>query len=144
VGHPSDVLVGLNSGASATTALAFDRQGRELACASVKSCPRFGDGDGAVEHDMAETWQTTLRALRLLADEVPDLARRAVALAVTGQADGTWLIDEDGDPVAPAMFWLDERSSPVVEAWRRQGIEAEVNEITGGALDAGRQSAQLA
>lgn len=142
--HPSDVLVALNSGAFAITASAFDREGRELAFASVKSCPRFGDGDGAVEHDMAETWQIALRALRLLADEVPDLARRAVALAITGQADGTWLIDEDGDPVAPAMFWLDERSSPVVEGWRRQGIAAAVHEITGGTLEAGRQSAQLA
>jgi erythritol kinase (D-erythritol 1-phosphate-forming) len=106
--------------------------------------PALCDGDGAVEHDMAEAWQIALRALRLLADEVPDLARRGVALAITGQADGTWLIDEDGDPVAPAMFWLDERASPVVEAWRRQGIEAAVHEITGGALEAGRQSAQLA
>jgi erythritol kinase (D-erythritol 1-phosphate-forming) len=142
--HPSDVLVALNGGAFATTATAFDRGGRELACASVRKCPRFGEGDGAVEHDPAETWHTALRALRLLADEVPDLARRAVALAITGQADGTWLVDEDGDPVAPAMLWLDERPGPVVEAWRREGTARAVHEITGGTLEPGRQSAQLA
>lgn len=142
--HPSDVLVALNSGAFATTATAFTREGREIAGTSAGSCPRFGADDGAVEQDPTETWQAALRALRLLGDEVPDLARRAVALAITGQADGTWLIDEDGDPVAPAMLWLDERPRPVVEAWRLGGVLCAVHEITGGALEPGRQSAQLA
>ncbi|MEZ5904393.1 MAG: hypothetical protein R3C69_04535 [Geminicoccaceae bacterium] len=38
-----------------------------------------------------------------------DLPRRTAALAVTGQGDGTWLIDGEGEPVAPGWLWLDGR-----------------------------------
>ena len=43
--------------------------------------------------------------------KVPDLAKRTAALAITGQGDGTWLIDADGEPVAPAWLWLDGRAA---------------------------------
>ena len=44
---------------------------------------------------------------------------RAAALAVTGQGDGTWLVDAAGEPVAPAWLWLDARAAAIVEELRR-------------------------
>ena len=35
----------------------------------------------------------------------------SVAISVTGQGDGMWLIDQAGEPVAPAWLWLDARSA---------------------------------
>ena len=63
---------------------------------------------------MARTWDDTAAVLRDLALHVPDLARRTAALAITGQGDGTWLIDGDGEPVAPAWLWLDSRAAGIV------------------------------
>ena len=58
--------------------------------------------------------------LRLLGDKVEDLASRTAAIAVTGQGDGTWLIDRDGEPVAPAWLWLDSRAAAIVEELDRR------------------------
>ena len=47
---------------------------------------------------------------------------RTAALAITGQGDGTWLIDADGEPVCPAWLWLDARSAPIIESLARRRI----------------------
>ena len=39
------------------------------------------------------------------------LGERALALAVTGQGDGTWLIDANGEPVHDGWLWLDARAA---------------------------------
>ena len=41
------------------------------------------------------------------------LAERLIAISVTGQGDGMWLIDKAGEPVAPAWLWLDARSAAI-------------------------------
>jgi len=143
MGRSSDLLIGLNAGTSAIRAAAFDPAGRELGFATLPNRWLRVDQSGA-EQDLAETWQLAARVLRLLADKVPDLARRTTVLAITGQADGTWLIDEDGDPVAPAMLWLDRRAAPLVDAWRVAGVAGAVERITGTALCPALQSAQIA
>ena len=66
---------------------------------------------------MSRTWDDTVAALRGLAARVPDLQARVAAIAVTGQGDGTWLIDDEGRPVAPALLWLDSRAARLVPAY---------------------------
>src|SRR5439155_115886 len=78
-----------------------------------------------------------------LGDQVPDLARRTAALAVTGQGDGTWLIDAAGDPVAPAWLWLDARSGAIVDRLRHNGVGEKVAQFTGTGLSCSTQSGQL-
>ena len=61
---------------------------------------------------MARTWADTAATLRQLADKVPGPRRaRTAAIAVTGQGDGTWLIDATGEPVAPGLA-LARRAAP--------------------------------
>ena len=49
------------------------------------------------------------------ARKLPSLADRVLAIAVTGQGDGMWLIDKAGEPVAPAWLWLDGRAASIAE-----------------------------
>ncbi|RWK45701.1 MAG: carbohydrate kinase, partial [Mesorhizobium sp.] len=91
--------------------------GRQLAAAAVPNRYETLPGGGA-EQDLARTWADTATTLRQLADKVPDLASRTVAIAVTGQGDGTWLIDKDGEPVAKGWLWLDARAAAIVEEIR--------------------------
>lgn len=139
----SDLLIGLNAGTSAIRAAAFDLGGRELGFATLPN-HWVRVGQSGAEQDLAETWQLAAGAIRRLADGVPDLARRTVALAITGQIDGTWLIDEDGDPVAPAMLWLDRRAGPMLDAWRAAGAASAVAQVTGTTLCPAQQSVQMA
>jgi erythritol kinase len=139
---PGDLLVGIDAGTSIIKAVAFSLDGRQLAVTaepnSYTSLP-----DGGVEQDMAQTWRETAAVLRRLGGEVQGLAQRCAALAVTGQGDGTWLIDGAGEPVAPAWLWLDSRAATLVEARRADGTGARTYRLTGSGLNACQQSAHL-
>jgi erythritol kinase len=140
---PREILIGLEAGTTAIVAVAFTPDGREIARATAAN-PIARGADGSAEQDLGETWQRAAAVVRQLARPVSDLARRTVALALTGPAGGSWLVDEDGDAVAPAILPLDRRAEAVVQRWRDAGIAREVAQITGCPVDASSQSAQLA
>ena len=109
-----DLLIAVDAGTSVMKAVVFDLAGNQLA--STKRPNRYETlPGGAVEQDMARTWADAAAVLRELVDRIPDIGRRAAALAVTGQGDGTWLVDADGEPVAPALLWLDSRAAEIVD-----------------------------
>jgi erythritol kinase (D-erythritol 1-phosphate-forming) len=137
-----DLIIGIDAGTSVLKAVAFDLAGRQVAVASKPNAYEERPG-GAVEQDMARTWADAALVLRLLAEELPDLAKRTAALAVTGQGDGTWLIDEAGAPVAPAWLWLDSRSAEIVAELDAAGINARTFQHTGCGLNTCLQSTQL-
>ena len=98
-----DLIIGVDAGTSVIKAVAFDLDGDQLAV------------DRPAQHlcrparaaASSRTWRgpgpTRRRCCASSATQVPDLARRTAALAVTGQGDGTWLIDTDGDPVGAGL-----------------------------------------
>ena len=137
-----DLVIGIDAGTSVMKAVAFDLEGRQLAVAAKPNAYEERPG-GVVEQDMARTWSDAAAVLLELGRLVPDLATRTAALAVTGQGDGTWLIDEAGAPVAPAWLWLDSRAAAIVEELYRDGISARIFPFTGCGLNACLQSAQL-
>jgi erythritol kinase len=138
-----DVIIGIDAGTSLIKTVAFTRDGQQLADFSLPNSYTTSAG-GRVEQDMSRTWNDTVAALRGLAAAVPDLASRAAALAVTGQGDGTWLIDEDGRPVAPALLWLDSRAAGLVQEIRSGERSAALYRRTGSGLNACQQGPQLA
>jgi erythritol kinase len=143
VPQQNEVLIGLHVGTASIEAVAFAPDGHELAPAVV-ALPCREPGAGVVEQEVGETWRATVLALRRLAQAVPHLQARTVALAITGASHGTWLIDEDGDPVGPAWLAQDRRAEPVVARWRQSGVAARVQEISGRRLEPSLRSAQLA
>ena len=137
-----DIVVGVDAGTSVTKVVAFDLDGAELAVVGRPNRYQELPG-GGVEQDMARTWDDTVAVLRDLAQAVPDLKARVLALAVTGQGDGTWLFDEAGEPVAPGWLWLDSRAAGIVEELDRNGMRALAYRRTGCGMNACNQSAQL-
>ncbi|MCC7274983.1 MAG: carbohydrate kinase [Alphaproteobacteria bacterium] len=138
-----DLLVGLDAGTSVIKAVAFTTAGEQVGTAAIANA-YARTPDGGAEQDMARTWADAARTLRLLAGRVPDLARRLVVVAVTGQGDGTWLVDGAGDPVGAAWLWLDARAAPLVEEIRAGAADAARFAATGTGLAACQQGAQLA
>jgi erythritol kinase len=136
------ILIGLDAGTSVLKAVAFDLHGRQLAVACTPNTVQLG-ADGAAEQDLDRTWADTAATLRALAQQVPDLAARTVALAATGQGDGTWLIDAHGRPVGPALLWLDGRAAPQVRALRASPAAEPLAALTGTALNPSMQSSHL-
>ncbi|MCO5063307.1 MAG: carbohydrate kinase [Rhizobiaceae bacterium] len=139
-----DVLIGVDAGTSVMKSIAFDLEGNQLAVAALPNRYETIDGRGA-EQDLARTWQDMATTLRQLGEKVPDLARRTAAVSVTGQGDGTWLIDRDGEPVGKGWLWLDARAADVVEEIRaRDDDDARRYSKTGSGLAACQQGPQLA
>ncbi|WP_138464612.1 FGGY-family carbohydrate kinase [Poseidonocella sp. HB161398] len=104
----ADILIGVDAGTSVIKAVAFGLDGRELAVASRRNSYATLP-DGGVEQDMLRTWEDTAAVLREVAAQVgPD---RVLALGVTGQGDGTWLVDAAGRPVHDGWLWLDARAA---------------------------------
>src|ERR1051325_1431411 len=137
-----DLILSIDAGTSVIKVLAFDLEGNEVASASRPNSYRTGAG-GAVDQDMARSWRDTVAVLRDLTQSNAGVAGRAAALAVTGQGDGTWLVDRDGVPVAPAWLWLDARAAGIVEEKEANGVRGRMYRHTGCGLNACNQSSQL-
>lgn len=136
------IVIGLDAGTSVIKAVAFAADGTNLATAAVPNRWQAVAGGGA-EQDMAATWVATAETLRRLRERLPGLERRAVALAVTGQGDGTWLVDGAGEPGGPALLWLDARAARTAAALRDRPEDVARFAATGTGLAACQQGPQL-
>jgi len=130
-----DILVAIDAGTSVIKAVAFSLSGDPIAVASRPNSyetPR----PGQVEQDMYRTRADCVATLRELIDRVPELPRRAAGLAVTGQGDGTWLIDASGEPIGGGLLWLDSRAASICGAYMQTPAYAEHYTKTGSGLNA--------
>jgi erythritol kinase len=136
-----DIVIGVDAGTSVIKSVAFTAAGEQLAVASVPNPCRIS-GERA-EQDMDRTWSDVAATLRMLVDRVPSLPSRTAAVAVTGQGDGTWLVDRAGVPVAPALLWLDARAAGIVEEMRASETDPRRFALTGTGLGTAQQGPQL-
>jgi len=137
-----DIIIGIDAGTSVIKSVAFSLDGEQLAECSTHNVYST-IGNGGVEQDMHLTWQMTIETLIGLAQKLPDIASRCAAVAVTGQGDGTWLIDKNRQPVGGGLLWLDARAGELVDTWRSSEQEKRRFEITGTGYAACQQAAQL-
>jgi xylulokinase len=77
---------------------------------------------GGAEQDPRRWWEQITRASSRLMARAAVPARSVAAVACTAQWSGTVPVDEHGQPIRPALIWMDSRGAPYV---RR---------ITGGAV----------
>ncbi len=87
------ILIGIDAGTSVMKSVAFAPDGTQLAVAAIPNTYETY-ADGGVEQDMALTWASAAATLRELGEKIPDLASRVIAISVTAQGDGMWLIDK--------------------------------------------------
>ncbi|MFN0191623.1 MAG: FGGY family carbohydrate kinase [Aestuariivirga sp.] len=136
------LLIGIDAGTSVIKSVAFTLSGEQVASAALPN-EYFNLPNGGVEQEMPRTWTDAAHTLRLLAEKVPNLRDRAVALAVTGQGDGTWLMDSDGAPVGRAWLWLDSRAASIAEEFMAHPAYPEHYKRTGTGINACQQSTHL-
>jgi erythritol kinase len=138
-----DILIAIDAGTSVIKAVAFSLSGDPVAVASRPNSYET-PGPGQVEQDMHRTWADCVATVRELVDRAPDLAGRTAGLAVTGQGDGTWLIDASGEPVGGGLLWLDSRAASICSAYMKTPAYGEHYAKTGSGLNACMASGQLA
>jgi erythritol kinase (D-erythritol 1-phosphate-forming) len=137
------VLIGIDAGTSVIKSVAFTTSGEQIAIAAIPNVYETL-ADGGVEQDMTRTWSDTAWTLKQLSEKIPNLASRLIAISVTGQGDGMWLIDKHGDPVAPAWLWLDARAASIAEEFTRHPDYPAHYKRTGTGINACQMSIHLA
>ena len=68
---------------------------------------------------MNKIWDAVAACLRSVAQQLGDT--KVIAIGLTGQGDGLWLVDADGEPVRPVATWMDGpgcRSGPDLDRGR--------------------------
>lgn len=138
-----DLIVGIDAGTSVIKAVAFTVGGYQIGAAARTNRYVTGE-DGRVEQSMTQTWADTASALQVLAENVKGLASRTAAIGVTGQGDGTWLVDRQGDPVGNAWLWLDSRAALLTERLSHAETDPDRFAATGTGLNTCQQGAQMA
>ncbi len=138
------VLIALDSGTSVVKAVAFSPDGAILAARSRPNAYTILPGGGA-EQDMRRSWDDACAVLRDIVDALATQGPESeiAALAITGQGDGTWLIDAKGEPVGDGWIWLDARAAGIVEELKASGAAAAAFAFTGTGLAACQQGPQL-
>lgn len=118
----SQLIIGIDAGTSVVKAVAFTISGEQVATASVRNSYQTGL-DGSATQSLSQTWSDCVRAIKGLSEKIERFKERVIALSVTGQGDGTWLIDEAGQPVGDAWLWLDGRASSTVDFLNKVATE---------------------
>lgn len=102
------LAIDLGTGGPKVALVGFDGVVRAAAFAPVETL--LGP-HGAAEQRPEDWWNAVVACTGRIAAQVGDDLHAVRAVAVTGQWAGTVAVDEAGDPLAPALTWLDGRGA---------------------------------
>lgn len=116
-----DVVLAIDNGTQSVRALLFNMQGNLLARSRVPIEPYFSEHPGWAEQNPDYFWQSLCQACQQLwsMTDIPKAAIKGVA--VTTQRGTVINLDKNGQPLRPAIVWLDQRRTegldPVGGLW---------------------------
>ena len=107
---------------------------------------------GAAEQRPQDWWSAIVACTRRVAAQHPRELEGVAAVAVTGQWAGTVAVDAAGEPLAPALTWLDSRGAEQARAHRgrrsgrraRRGLCARSGSPAGSGAPAARRRCRAA
>ena len=104
-----EFILVIDVGTSNLKAVLFDGNGTEVQVASRES-ETINDGGNWEEQDMLLVWDKVKSCIKELIDSGAVKSEEIKGIGVTGQGEGCWLIDEEGNPVQNAILWCDGRA----------------------------------
>ncbi len=123
------VVIGVDGGTTAVKAVAFDLEG-EIVATHHEGVPVEYGKNGEAEQDMNLVWEAVATCLREVGKSLAE-GTEIVAIGLTGQGDGCWLIGKDGKPVRKAPTWMDGRAGARVQQWVSDGKADAILATTG-------------
>jgi len=116
-----DLILAIDNGTSSVRALLFDLSGNLVAKSRVVIEPYFSEQPGWAEQHPTYFWESLCQACQQLWAQT-DIPKEAVkGVALTTQRSTVVNVDQDGEPLRPAIVWLDQRRTeglqPVGGLW---------------------------
>ncbi len=118
------VLIGIDAGTTTVKAAAYTMDGKQMAVARQPILV-LRETEGTSEIDMDQMWEAVADCLRAIAGDIDPSA--VAGIGVCGQGDGLWALDEDFQPVRPAILWNDARASAAVTQWAQDGTSDRIS-----------------
>jgi gluconokinase len=114
---PSPCVVGLDLGTSSVKVAAFTSDGQRLALAAQPLTQRH-DEPGAAEQDPGLVLAAAARALTQVGQQVATAGFTVARVGISAAMHSVIPLAADGQPLAPAMLWMDTRARNVAERLR--------------------------
>jgi gluconokinase len=125
-----DVVVGLDSGTTATKAVTAGTDGRVRDVASV-GYPLLVPAPGRAELDAGRLQAAAVEALAAVAACARDRGDRVVGVSLSAAMHGLVPMDDDGRPLGPVLTWADGRAAEWATALVADGRAADLHTRTG-------------
>src|SRR5512133_1332868 len=105
-------LLAIDVGTQSVRALIFDLRGNLIAKSRVVIEPYFSTAPGWAEQHPLVFWDAVCEACQKLW-LLPNVDKKAIAgVSVTTQRSTLINLDKNGEPLRPAIHWLDQRRTP--------------------------------
>jgi xylulokinase len=127
-------VIGCDIGSQSLKAILISEQGKTYGEASISYPIEYPQPAWAEQS--AKTWMDALEAaVRALLARTGATSQDVLALGLDAQVDGVVPVDDEGEPLYPAMIWMDRRAVSQCEVAGRQISREAVFNITGLNLD---------
>ncbi len=123
-------LLAMDIGSTTARAVLFDLNGTPVA-ESYREPPVFCPGANRAEIDVRDRWDAVISVIHDVLATSGVSAERIAGIGLTGLQHALTPIDEQGNVLARAMLWMDQRCQPQVEWMMREHAEVLESE-TGG------------
>jgi sugar (pentulose or hexulose) kinase len=125
-------VIGLDCSTTSTKAIVFDRNGNVVAHSS-EAIPLFSPQPNYYEQNPNDWWVSAQKALKAVTYQLDP--SKIVALAISNQRETFIALDKNGNPLRPAIIWLDERCKDEVENFAKKVGHKKIHSITGKPVD---------
>ncbi|MGB8491683.1 MAG: FGGY-family carbohydrate kinase [Bacteroidales bacterium] len=128
----SEIVVGIDSSTTATKAIAWDFSGKNI-CEGSSPIQLNSPQANYYEQNPDDWWTSMAESLQKLTHQIDN--DRITALAIANQRETFVGLDREGNPVRPAIIWLDERCKGNVDKFASIIGEDRIHQITGKPKD---------
>ncbi|MBN2051509.1 MAG: FGGY-family carbohydrate kinase [Spirochaetales bacterium] len=122
-------ILAIDCGTQSLRALLIDHQGKLIDLEKVEYEPYTSPRPGWTEQDPEVFWSALCVACNALKGRLPEVFARIDGVGVTTQRDTIINVDREGDPLRPAIVWLDIRKAKPV--WKPGGLMKTIYRFVG-------------
>lgn len=116
-----ELILSIDNGTQSVKALLFNLEGHLVARRQVMFEPYFSKHPGWAEQYPEVFWNSLCSACQTLWKKRPELKQRIVGVSLTTQRATVVNLDAKGNPLRPAILWLDQRKAhniaPLTGPW---------------------------
>ncbi|MBO6141350.1 MAG: glycerol kinase GlpK [Ruminococcus sp.] len=128
-------IMSIDQGTTSSRAVIFDKGGNIVSLAQ-KEFTQYYTGDGYVEHDAKEIFDTQLEVCKKAMEKLKLTAADIAAIGITNQRETTVVWDKNtGEPVCNAIVWQCRRTAPFCKNLEAQGLTQFFSSKTGLLID---------